>query len=120
MDTEQYEDAVRDYEKVYQTEKTKGEHKSTLCVCAQISLNWHFCCSFFPPQYAVICSLIPQQDNLEKPSEALEVSGLVSLPALKAEVIIPLVSEAGSEWLGLLLVLTVPLLSEWPEVEGLE
>lgn len=25
MDTEQYEDAVRDYEKVYQTEKTKGE-----------------------------------------------------------------------------------------------
>lgn len=33
MDTEQYEDAVRDYEKVYQTEKTKGEHKGTLCVC---------------------------------------------------------------------------------------
>lgn len=28
MDTEQYEDAVRDYEKVYQTEKTKGE-----CIC---------------------------------------------------------------------------------------
>lgn len=25
MDTEQYEEAVRDYEKVYQTEKTKGE-----------------------------------------------------------------------------------------------
>lgn len=25
MDTEQYEDAVRDYEKVYQTEKTKGK-----------------------------------------------------------------------------------------------
>ena len=25
MDTEQYEDAVRDYDKVYQTEKTKGE-----------------------------------------------------------------------------------------------
>lgn len=24
-DTEQYEDAVRDYEKVYQTEKTKGK-----------------------------------------------------------------------------------------------
>jgi len=24
MDTEQYEEAVRDYEKVYQTEKTKG------------------------------------------------------------------------------------------------
>uniref|UniRef100_A0A8C1HFQ4 DnaJ (Hsp40) homolog, subfamily C, member 7 n=1 Tax=Cyprinus carpio carpio TaxID=630221 RepID=A0A8C1HFQ4_CYPCA len=29
MDTEQYEEAVRDYEKVYQTEKTK-EHKSLL------------------------------------------------------------------------------------------
>ncbi|KAI1230304.1 hypothetical protein IHE44_0010270 [Lamprotornis superbus] len=29
MDTEQYEDAVRDYEKVYQTEKTK-EHKQLL------------------------------------------------------------------------------------------
>lgn len=26
MDTEQYEEAVRDYEKVYQTEKTKGEN----------------------------------------------------------------------------------------------
>lgn len=25
MDMEQYEEAVRDYEKVYQTEKTKGE-----------------------------------------------------------------------------------------------
>lgn len=25
MDTEQYEEAVRDYEKVYQTEKTKGK-----------------------------------------------------------------------------------------------
>lgn len=33
MDTEQYEDAVRDYEKVYQTEKTKGERISTLVVC---------------------------------------------------------------------------------------
>lgn len=28
MDTEQYEDAVRDYEKVYQTEKTKGTNSS--------------------------------------------------------------------------------------------
>lgn len=27
MDTEQYEEAVRDYEKVYQTEKTKGGTK---------------------------------------------------------------------------------------------
>lgn len=26
MDTEQYEEAVRDYEKVYQTEKTKGQN----------------------------------------------------------------------------------------------
>lgn len=25
MDTEQYEEAVRDYEKVYQTEKTSGK-----------------------------------------------------------------------------------------------
>lgn len=52
---------------------------------------------FFPPQYAVIFSLIPQQDNIEKPSEALEipVSGLVSLPALNAEMmVIQLVSEA--------------------------
>ena len=32
MDTEQYEEAVRDYEKVYQTEKTKGElHPVSLC-----------------------------------------------------------------------------------------
>lgn len=76
MDTEQYEDAVRDYEKVYQTEKTKGEHKGTLCV--QVSLIWHyFCCSFFPLQYVVICSLIPQQNNMEKPSEALESLSLV-------------------------------------------
>lgn len=28
MDTEQYEEAVRDYEKVYQTEKTKGENQT--------------------------------------------------------------------------------------------
>lgn len=33
MDTEQYEDAVRDYEKVYQTEKTKGECIGILFVC---------------------------------------------------------------------------------------
>lgn len=26
MDTEQYEEAVRDYEQVYQTEKTKGKY----------------------------------------------------------------------------------------------
>lgn len=31
MDTEQYEEAVRDYEKVYQTEKTKGEAGSYPC-----------------------------------------------------------------------------------------
>lgn len=30
MDTEQYEEAVRDYEKVYQTEKTKGENPPPL------------------------------------------------------------------------------------------
>ncbi len=30
MDTEQYEEAVRDYEKVYQTEKTKGEDQTHL------------------------------------------------------------------------------------------
>lgn len=29
MDTEQYEEAVRDYEKVYQTEKTKGENQTS-------------------------------------------------------------------------------------------
>lgn len=32
MDTEQYEDAVRDYEKVYQTEKTKGKRVCVLCM----------------------------------------------------------------------------------------
>ncbi|XP_046722835.1 dnaJ homolog subfamily C member 7 [Silurus meridionalis] len=37
MDTEQYEEAVRDYEKVYQTEKTK-EHK-TLLKNAQLELK---------------------------------------------------------------------------------
>ncbi len=31
MDTEQYEEAVRDYEKVYQTEKTKGVCSSWIC-----------------------------------------------------------------------------------------
>lgn len=30
MDTEQYEEAVRDYEKVYQTEKTSGKLLSAL------------------------------------------------------------------------------------------
>lgn len=45
MDTEQYEDAVRDYEKVYQTEKTKGEHIGNFFVVAFVS--------FFPP---TICS----------------------------------------------------------------
>lgn len=33
MDTEQYEEAVRDYEKVYQTEKTSG--KTSLWLCEQ-------------------------------------------------------------------------------------
>lgn len=28
METELYEEAVRDYEKVYQTEKTKGENRT--------------------------------------------------------------------------------------------
>lgn len=28
METEMYEEAVRDYEKVYQTEKTKGENQT--------------------------------------------------------------------------------------------
>lgn len=68
-----------------------------LSVCAQVSLNWQFfCCSFFPPQYALICSLIPHQDNVEKPSEALEIPvfGLVSLSSLIAEMLIQLVSEA--------------------------
>lgn len=32
MDTQQYEEAVRDYEKVYQTEKTKGVCVSILIV----------------------------------------------------------------------------------------
>lgn len=36
MDTEQYEEAVRDYEKVYQTEKTKGENQIPL-----LWLSWH-------------------------------------------------------------------------------
>lgn len=31
MDTEQYEEAVRDYEKVYQTEKTKGTDRLPAC-----------------------------------------------------------------------------------------
>lgn len=30
MDTEQYEEAVRDYEHVYQTEKTKGQNQDAL------------------------------------------------------------------------------------------
>lgn len=37
MDTEQYEDAVRDYEKVYQTEKTKGKHRAFAS-----GLDWPF------------------------------------------------------------------------------
>lgn len=41
MDTEQYEEAVRDYEKVYQTEKTKGkgiwEHASQETVWPYLS-----------------------------------------------------------------------------------
>lgn len=30
MDTEQYEEAVRDYEHVYQAEKTKGQNQDAL------------------------------------------------------------------------------------------
>lgn len=37
MDTEQYEEAVRDYEKVYQTEKTKGESFSIVTELTQFS-----------------------------------------------------------------------------------
>ena len=44
MDTEQYEEAVRDYEKVYQTEKTKGENQTPL-----LWLSWpRFLTQMFP------------------------------------------------------------------------
>lgn len=43
MDTEQFEEAVRDYEKVYQTEKTKGKRtkgqRLTARGCGHLSLN---------------------------------------------------------------------------------
>lgn len=39
MDTEQYEEAVRDYEKVYQTEKTKGVSFLATVVSIYIMLN---------------------------------------------------------------------------------
>lgn len=60
-----------------------------LCVCTSFPELAIFLLFFFPPQCAVICNLIPQQDNMEKPSEGLEipVCGLVSLPALNAEMI---------------------------------
>lgn len=40
MDTEQYEEAVRDYEKIYQTEKTKGKPVNPLCGHLLTSF-WH-------------------------------------------------------------------------------
>lgn len=42
MDTEQYEEAVRDYEKVYQTEKTKGEDTSPELRRCDVLLSWFF------------------------------------------------------------------------------
>lgn len=36
MDTELYEEAVRDYEKVYQTEKTKGEDQDRRSLSASL------------------------------------------------------------------------------------
>ena len=91
MDTEQYEDAVRDYEKVYQTEKTKGEHISILLLCVfpfsgSFFLVASICC--FPPQYALICCLLSQPAQYGKVlRSALKCcsQNLVSLPALNAE-----------------------------------
>lgn len=42
MDTEQYEEAVRDYEKVYQTEKTKGGGRADITTSqCSFSTYWH-------------------------------------------------------------------------------
>lgn len=43
MDMEQYEEAVRDYEKVYQTEKTKGENMNVPFTLGCVSIC--SCCS---------------------------------------------------------------------------
>lgn len=42
MDTEQYEEAVRDYEKVYQTEKTKGKSQILLWLSWHSFQHWYF------------------------------------------------------------------------------
>lgn len=39
METELYEEAVRDYEKVYQTEKTKGENLKALLTLERLEEN---------------------------------------------------------------------------------
>lgn len=46
MDTEQYEEAVRDYEKVYQTEKTKGGTEPLEKVSSLFFANGVFVCLF--------------------------------------------------------------------------
>lgn len=38
MDTEQYEEAVRDYEHVYQAEKTKGQNQDALSLLRGLGL----------------------------------------------------------------------------------
>lgn len=38
MDTEQYEEAVRDYEHVYQAEKTKGQNQSASLLLRGVAL----------------------------------------------------------------------------------
>lgn len=42
MDTEQYEEAVRDYEKVYQTEKTKGEKWTDTAFSTNMPSSFYF------------------------------------------------------------------------------
>lgn len=54
MDTEQYEEAVRDYEKVYQTEKTKGKSDFVVAELTQLSaLIFHLIFA-----YTVFCFFI--------------------------------------------------------------
>lgn len=53
MDTEQYEEAVRDYEKVYQTEKTKGESQDSFTVAELTDIRAAFS-SHAAPWYSII------------------------------------------------------------------
>lgn len=66
MDTEQYEEAVRDYEHVYQTEKTKGQNQDALLLLRWLGFLVPCSACFYP--LLLLCYCRTQTPPEERPA----------------------------------------------------